>query len=253
MTKEASFQVTVKEKAPEPEPKSYTLTYKAGNGGTIQGETTQKVVSGGSGTAVTAIPEKGYRFSRWNDGVPTVSRTDINVTNDYMVTAEFVPAVPEKILLDKKKITMGVKEKVTLKAGIQPDDVSAKITWKSSKSSVASVSSKGVVKAKKAGTATITARTSNGVKAVCKIVVKKAPKKITVKGAVKTLKRGKTYKIRYKLPAKTASYKITYKSSKKSVASVSFKGVVTAKKKGTAYVTLRTFNGKKARIKIQVK
>ena len=253
VTKEASFQVTVKEKAPEPEPKSYTLTYKAGNGGTIQGETTQKVVSGGSGTAVTAIPEKGYRFSRWNDGVPTVSRTDINVTNDYMVTAEFVPAVPEKILLDKKKITMGVKEKVTLKAGIQPDDVSAKITWKSSKSSVASVSSKGVVKAKKAGTATITARTSNGVKAVCKIVVKKAPKKITVKGAVKTLKRGKTYKIRYKLPAKTASYKITYKSSKKSVASVSFKGVVTAKKKGTAYVTLRTFNGKKARIKIQVK
>ena len=66
-----------------------TLAYTAGAGGSITGETSQTVLYGESGTAVTAVPEEGYVFVRWSDGVTTATRTDVNVTSDITVTAEF--------------------------------------------------------------------------------------------------------------------------------------------------------------------
>ncbi|NLC67237.1 MAG: leucine-rich repeat protein [Clostridiaceae bacterium] len=68
---------------------SYTLVYKAGEHGSISGSMTQSVSHGGSGTTVTAIPDTGYRFARWSDGVTTASRTDTNITGNIEVTAEF--------------------------------------------------------------------------------------------------------------------------------------------------------------------
>ena len=69
-----------------------TLTYTAaGVGGSITGETLQTVLYGESGTAVTAVPEEGYVFVRWSDGVTIATRTDSNVTSDITVTAEFAP------------------------------------------------------------------------------------------------------------------------------------------------------------------
>ena len=68
-----------------------TLTYTAGTGGSITGETSQPVLYGESGTAVTAVPEEGYVFVRWSDGVTIATRTDSNVTSDITVTAEFAP------------------------------------------------------------------------------------------------------------------------------------------------------------------
>ncbi len=68
---------------------TFTLTYAAGAGGTISGATPQEVAYGGSGTEVLAVPDAGYRFVNWSDGVPTASRTDIDVTADITVTAAF--------------------------------------------------------------------------------------------------------------------------------------------------------------------
>ena len=59
---------------------TYTLTYTAGAGGTISGTSPQTVSSGGSGTAVTAVPSAGYHFVNWSDGGLTATRTDTNVT-----------------------------------------------------------------------------------------------------------------------------------------------------------------------------
>jgi formylglycine-generating enzyme required for sulfatase activity len=69
----------------------YALTYTAGTNGTISGTTTQMVVYGGSGTAVTATPNFGYVFSQWSDGVLTAMRTDTSVVSDISVTASFIP------------------------------------------------------------------------------------------------------------------------------------------------------------------
>ena len=68
---------------------TYTLTYTAGAGGSISGTSPQTVAHGGSGTEVTAVPNTGYAFTSWSDGVLTASRTETNVTADVDVTASF--------------------------------------------------------------------------------------------------------------------------------------------------------------------
>jgi adenylyl- and sulfurtransferase ThiI len=68
---------------------TYTLTYTAGANGSISGTSPQTVNHGASGSAVTAVPDAGYHFVSWSDGVLTASRTDANVTADISVTASF--------------------------------------------------------------------------------------------------------------------------------------------------------------------
>lgn len=156
------------------------------------------------------------------------------------------------ISLNAKKIVMGVKEKATLKATVTGAGKGQKVTWKSDKTKIVTVSNAGKLTAKKAGTATITA-TAYGKSVSCKVTVKAAPKKIRLNAKSKSLKKGKTFQIKASIPKNTASYKITYSTSKKSVATVSSTGKVMAKKKGKATITVKTFNGKKATLKITVK
>ena len=68
---------------------TYTLTYTAGANGTISGTSPQTVNQGASGTVVTAVPNRGYHFVSWSDGVATVARTDTNVTANINATASF--------------------------------------------------------------------------------------------------------------------------------------------------------------------
>ena len=67
----------------------YTLTYTAGENGSIKGTSPQKVDYGSSGAPITAVPSVGYHFVSWSDGVTTASRTDHKVMTDLAVTATF--------------------------------------------------------------------------------------------------------------------------------------------------------------------
>jgi len=71
---------------------SFTLAYVAGPHGRIDGSTNQTVASGASGTAVTAVPDPGYHFVGWSDGLATATRTDSNVRVGLVVSASFAPA-----------------------------------------------------------------------------------------------------------------------------------------------------------------
>ena len=133
--------------------------------------------------------------------------------------------------------------KTTLKVTTNLTD---KITWKSSNTKVAAVNSKGVVTAKAKGTAVITASCGE-YKVTCKITVKNPSLKLTKSSA--TVKVGKTTKISAKA---TPSGKVTYKSSNSKIATVSSKGVVKGKKKGTAKITV-TCNGVKKVFTVKVK
>ncbi|HPQ33338.1 MAG TPA: InlB B-repeat-containing protein, partial [Tenuifilaceae bacterium] len=68
---------------------TYTLTYSAGTNGSLSGETSQNVNHGENGTTITAIPNTGYHFVQWSDGVTSNPRTDNNVTGNINVTAQF--------------------------------------------------------------------------------------------------------------------------------------------------------------------
>ena len=119
-------------------------------------------------------------------------------------------------------------------------------SWKSSNTKVAAVNSKGVVTAKAKGSAVITASCGE-YKVTCKITVKNPSLKLTKSSA--TVKVGKTTKISAKA---TPSGKVTYKSSNSKIATVSSKGVVKGKKKGTAKITV-TCNGVTKTVKVTVK
>jgi len=70
----------------------YTVTYTAGANGTLEGATggviTQSVTAGENGPTVTAVPDPGYAFYQWSDGVTDNPRTDI-VISEIDVTAIF--------------------------------------------------------------------------------------------------------------------------------------------------------------------
>lgn len=93
----------------------YTLTYNAGTGGYISGTTPQSVCRGSNGSQVTAMPNSGYAFVNWSDGVSTASRTDTNVTANKTVTANFQltnqpPTAPTSLLCEGQTNPVGVTD-----------------------------------------------------------------------------------------------------------------------------------------------
>lgn len=94
-----------------------------------------------------------------------------DITIDYSDgSSRLSEGVTVSVSLSYSKYSLTVGESKMLSATVSPK--SAKVTWHSSNNKVATVSSTGKVTAKAAGTATITARTSNGLKAACKITVR---------------------------------------------------------------------------------
>lgn len=152
------------------------------------------------------------------------------------------------------KMVIGAGESIRLNPVFAPSDAAdLRVTYKSSNDKVAGVTQSGVIRAKKKGNAVITLTSANKKTYRIKVTVKKAPKKVTLSAKKKTLKKGKTFRIKAKLPSGSAAFGIRYKSSNKKVASVDAKGKVKARKKGSAAITVKLYNGKKAGMKITVK
>jgi len=163
-----------------------------------------------------------------------------------------------KIKISRNSVTLGKNENYKLDVSISggTSNLSLKdIRYTSSSNKIAVVDSSGVVTAKSAGTTVITAFTDRGAEpARIEIIVKKAPSKIKLAAPPhKKIKRGSTFKIIAKVPAGSASYHFKYSSSNRKVAKVNKTGKVTAVKKGTAVITVKTYNNKKATIKITVR
>jgi hypothetical protein len=68
---------------------TYTLTYTAGAGGSINGITPQTVNCLDNGSTVTAVPNACYTFTGWSDALATAGRTDLNISANLSVTASF--------------------------------------------------------------------------------------------------------------------------------------------------------------------
>lgn len=121
-----------------------------------------------------------------------------------------------------------------------------KPSWKSSNSKVASVNTYGKITAKKAGTASITAKIKDA-EATCKITVRKT--EITLSKKNISLEHGESIK----LSARTSNQsEVTWKSKKKSIAEVDEHGTVTGMKPGETIITASA-DGTTVSCKVKVK
>lgn len=138
------------------------------------------------------------------------------------------------------KFTLKVKKITPAKATIQ------KVSYLSSDKKVATVTKKGVVKAKKPGSALITVKAGDGsnVTAACKVTVIQRAKTLKLTAAGDSLEVGNSMQLRASFtPSNVSSKALTYTSSDEAVATVSTSGSVKALKSGKVTITAATKDG----------
>ena len=194
----------------------------------------------------------------------TIKKVIASAVVAAMAITSIVPAAPAQAAVKAKKLTVKTKKitlykgaaagygSMKLKVTVKPKK--AKVTYKINKKKIATVSKKGVVKAKKPGKAKITVK-SGSKKVVVKVVVKKIKKKVTKVTAPKnvTVKVGAKQKIKTSVkPKKATLKKLTFKSSAKKIAKVNAKGVITGVKAGKAKITVMAVDGSKKKATVSV-
>lgn len=129
-------------------------------------------------------------------------------------------------------------------------------SWASSNKKIVTVDKNGKIKAgTKTGTAKITVTLKSGKKATLKVKVQTAKVKTTKISGLKkklTIKKGKSVTLKPVVSPITSQEKVTYRSSNKKIATVSSKGVVKGRRKGTVTITVKSGKVTK-KIKITVK
>lgn len=180
-----------------------------------------------------------------------------NETGTEVLIKELTPSKVDvsSITLDKESLNLELGSSAYLTAAVLPENASDKtVTWTSSDSSVATVSS-SLVKAVGEGTATITAKTSNGKTASCTVTVYKPTIDVTsvkFNRTAVTLEKSKTYTVQATVDPDNATDKtLTWVTSDKNVANVS-NGVITAKNVGTCTISAKSSNGIKAKLTVTV-
>ena len=164
-----------------------------------------------------------------------------------------VQEAPSGITLNYHNIELGVGESCTFSSSVPSGTVSHSTIYTSSANKIAYINSNHELVAKKEGTVTITVKTFNGKTDTCKVTVKKAPSGIFLNKNSIILATGDKFKFDSSLPQGTASMSRTYSSSEESIVSCSANGSIEAKKVGTAYITVKTFNGMTDKCKVTVK
>ena len=199
------------------------------------------------------IPAIGHSFTAWTTKTAaTVFKPEVQTricdtcqkteTRDYgkKLTPYMKTSVTSLLLKTKQKTT--VLKVSGLKSG---DSI---VSWKSSNTKVVTVSGKtngtstvtaGALK----GTATITITLKSGLKKTVKVTVQPTTVKTTKISGIPagvTLKKGQSRVLQPVLAPVTSQEKVTYTSSKTSVAVVASNGKITAKAKGTAVITVKS-------------
>ena len=233
-------------------------------------KTQSKTVKAGE-TITISVPDLtniGYQFNGWTATPSTVTYTkgtkasDLKVSfimpeSDLTMKANYSQVSVSSVTLSASSLTLDVSDSYTLKASVSPAGAyNSTVSYVSSNSSVASVSSSGVVYAQQAGTATITA-TAGGVSATCQVTVKAkettpdnqntpgntANSYLRVNASSVKMYAGRQYQL-----SVTSSNvgSISYDSSNTSVATVSSSGVIYGVAPGICTITVSGSEGNKS-------
>lgn len=228
-------------------------------------------------TVYTTDKEKGVNWSSSNKDVATVDSNGKVVAKGkgtcYITArAKFDTTKLARCKVKVQQMVIDVKSSknivrlekpgssYTLKATCTPTNADDKsVKWKSSNTLVATVNAIGKILAKKKGSCTVTATTNDGTKltTACKVTVKKQTvTKVALSKKSVALNRGKKLTLKAVCtPTNAYNKSVTWSTNNKNVAVVNSKGKVTAKRKGTCYITAAAKDGSKkyARCRVVVK
>ena len=214
-------------------------------------------VSWSSSAPKTIAVDKNGRTKAVGTGTAQITAKSKNgIERSCRIT---VKESPKTVRLSKTAITVGVGERYEL-TSIVPDGTAAAVrTFRTSDSSIVKMTKTnwtGKFKAVKEGTAWVTVKLYNGKEASCKVTVKKAPKAVRIKTAAITLGVGENYELNSIIPDGTAAASRTFRTSNSGIVKMtktSWTGKFKAVKEGTAWVTVKLYNGKEASCRITVK
>ena len=199
-----------------------------------------------SNTSVATVSSSGVVTAKSTGAAVITAKTadGSNLSASCNVT---VKQLATSILLNLTDATIYTGNTLQLTATVSPSSTSnPSVTWCSSNTSVATVSSSGVVTAKSTGTAVITAKTADGsnLSASCNVTVKQLATSISLNKTSETLYMGNTLQlIATVYPNSTSDKSVSWTSSNTAVATVSSDGLVTPKSTGTATIIVRTKDG----------
>lgn len=193
---------------------TYNLLAIATDGGKVSYKSSDSKIASVSAYGVIQAKKKG-------SVTITATRKKANATCHVTVRETTVK-------LSKKSITLDCGEMTGITATTSNGKT---VKWKSSKPSIAKVSEKGLITALKPGSCSITASV-DGTTATCSVIV--AEPQVTLSAQEVTLTRGRSFKLTATVSSKRP---VTFKTKKKSVATVSPDGTVTAVAHGSTVIT----------------
>lgn len=239
-----AFKLTVKQKATGVKLSKASLALEAGESATL---TAEVLPATATNKAVTWTTSNAKVASVSNGTVKALSAGTAVITAKSADGAQAkcnvtVSKHAQSVTFEKSAYTLENAKSLTLKATVLPADTSFKtLTFTSSDTKVAVVSAKGVVTAKSVGTATISAKTADGVVGICRVTVIQSPTKLTLSAAKKAVYEGTKFALGVSMEPKTVTSKeLVWSSSNAKVASVDQNGNVTAVSKGTATITVKS-------------
>ena len=157
---------------------------------------------------------------------------------------------PSDIFLSASSITLALGQTTTLSVTL-PAKTATTCTFTSENGCV-TVNAKGLVETLKPGEDTIIVKTHNNIIKTCAVTVLPMPSSIELNQTKATLGQGETFKL---VPSvnKESQSNYTFKSNNTAVATVSSAGKISAKKVGSATITVKTHNGLSATCAVTVK
>ena len=216
-------------------------------------------------TRTEEIPARGHKFGAWvttsqADVISPAKQTRTCTVCGKKEQRNYGSRLRETMTVNISSIPLKTRQKTSVLkvTGLAKGD--SITSWKSSNTKVAKVAGRAngtctITAGNKTGKAKITITLKSGLqKTVTVSVQKSAVKTKKISGVAKTLRLNRKQKTTLKpvLSPLTSTEKITYKSSNSKVASVNSKGQITAKKKGTTVITVKS-GTKTVKCKVTVK
>ena len=185
-------------------------------------------------------------------GAVTFSSKDPAVVSVDAATGEIVTvsvgAAPTALSFPADKVKLGLGMKQPLSASM--DEGAAGEVVYSIKNKKVVTYKDGMIKGVRKGKAVLTATAYNGLSAKCTVEVVDAPEKVSF--PYKALDIGVKQSVRLQPDVGDSASTFTYSTSNKKIVKVAADGTITGVKKGSATITVKTYNDKKCKLKVNV-